>query len=66
VVYIGIALGKKVHSYFDVDRLKRLAPIQNGGVSASRIADVCRQYIDYRGEPGGFLLRHRIPKLQIA
>jgi hypothetical protein len=66
VVYIGIALGKKVHSYFDVDRLKRLAPIQNGGVSASRIADVCRQYIEYKGEPGGFSPRFRTPKLQIA
>jgi hypothetical protein len=66
VVYIGIALGKKVHSYFDVDQLKRLAPIQNGGVSASRIADVCRQYIEYKGKPGDFLPRYRIPKLQIA
>ena len=26
VVYVGMALGKKVHSYFDVNQLKKLAP----------------------------------------
>jgi hypothetical protein len=41
VVYVGLALGKKVHSYFDIDELKRLAPQQNGGVSALNIANVC-------------------------
>ena len=49
VVYIGIALGKKVHSYFDVNQLKKLAPVQNGGLSASLIADVCRSYIEFKG-----------------
>src|ERR1700744_6518813 len=34
VVYTGIALGKKVHSYFNIEDLKRLAPIQNKGTSA--------------------------------
>jgi hypothetical protein len=66
VVYIGIALGKKVHSYFDLDQLRKLAPIQNGGVSAFRIADVCRQYIEFEGRPAEFLRRYRLPKLQIA
>jgi len=66
VVYIGIALGKKVHSYFDVDMLKRLAPVQNGGKSAARIADICRQYIEFKGAPGEFLPKVRLPKLQIA
>ena len=42
VVFIGIALGKEVHSYFDLEQLYRLAPIQNKGSSASRIAEVCR------------------------
>jgi hypothetical protein len=42
VVYVGLALGKKVHSYFDLDELKRLAPIQNGGTSAANIAKICR------------------------
>ena len=42
VVYTGIALGKEVHSYFDVNMLKRLAPIQNGGTSGVHIAATCR------------------------
>lgn len=41
VVYTGIALGKEVHSYFDVTMLRRLAPIQNGGTSARHIAAAC-------------------------
>lgn len=45
VVYTGIALGKKVHSYFDVGMLTRLAPLQNGGTSAAAIAKICRQYL---------------------
>ena len=54
VVYTGIALGKKVHSWFDVDELKRLAPVQNGGISASKIAIVCRAYINHKGIPENF------------
>ena len=42
VVYVGLALGKKVHSYFDLEELKRLAPVQNGGTSAAKIAEICR------------------------
>lgn len=49
VVYTGIALGKKVHSYFDVENLKKLAPVQNGGRSAANIADLCRRYIEFKG-----------------
>jgi hypothetical protein len=48
VVYVGLALGKKVHSYFDLDELKRLAPVQNGGVSAIKIANICKGIL----EPG--------------
>jgi hypothetical protein len=44
--YVGLALGKEVHSYFDVEELARLCPIQNGSASARRIADVCRELID--------------------
>ncbi len=40
VVYVGLALGKEVHSYFNLDELKRLSPIQNGGKSAEAIARV--------------------------
>lgn len=45
VVYIGLALGKEVHSYFDIILLKRLMPIQNGGTSAKNIAEVCKTYL---------------------
>lgn len=40
VVYVGIALGKQVYSYFNIDRLKLLLPIQNGGLSAYNISRV--------------------------
>ena len=43
--YVGLALGKEVHSYFDVEELARLCPIQNGSTSAHRIAEVCRQLL---------------------
>lgn len=45
VVYTGIALGKEVHSYFDLEMLKQLAPMQNGGVSGQNIARVCRHIL---------------------
>lgn len=45
VVYWGMSLGKEVHSYFDLEMLKKLQPIQNNGTSAIRIADVCRNLI---------------------
>src|SRR5262249_36563821 len=34
LAFTGLALGKEVHSFFDVDELRRLLPIQNGGASA--------------------------------
>jgi len=55
VVYIGIALGKKVHSFFDVDELRRLAPVQNGGTSAVAIAGLCRRYVEFKGAKEEFL-----------
>lgn len=45
VVYVGLALGKEVHSYFDRKQLQRLLPIQNGGASAERIARLCQQLL---------------------
>lgn len=42
VVYVGLALGKECHSYYDVAQLRRMTPMQNGGTSAARIADICR------------------------
>ena len=65
VVYIGIALGKKVHSYFDVDELRRLAPVQNGGASAAAIAGLCRRYIEFKGSKEEFLRLARLAKFTI-
>jgi len=58
VVYVGIILGKKVHSFFDVAELRRLTPVQNGGTSAQRIAEICRRFIDYKGSGIEFLKQH--------
>lgn len=49
VVYVGIALGKPVHSEFPLDELRRMCPIQNGGTSAAAIAEECRDIL-HRGE----------------
>lgn len=49
VVYTGLALGKECYSYFDMDELHRLMPIQNGGTSGRNIAQVCRHVL--YGEP---------------
>ena len=43
--YVGLALGKEVHSYFDVEELRRLCPDQNGSTSALRIANICRELL---------------------
>lgn len=59
VVYVGLALGKPVHSYFDVDDLKRKQPWQNGGTAARRIADVCRNFSRFEGSGPAFLRQYR-------
>jgi hypothetical protein len=46
VAFWGLALGKEVHSYFDVEELKRLLPVQNGGASHRHIAAVCRRVLE--------------------
>jgi hypothetical protein len=43
-VFVGLALGKEVHSYFDLETLKRLLPIQSGR-AARDIAQVCREVL---------------------
>jgi hypothetical protein len=59
VVYVGIALGKKVHSWFDVEDLKRKVPIQNNGRSAQNIAGLCRQFIEFEGRGKEFLQQYQ-------
>jgi CDP-glycerol glycerophosphotransferase (TagB/SpsB family) len=46
VVYVGMALGKQVFSYFDVGILSNLMPVQNGGRSARNIATVCHGVLE--------------------
>jgi hypothetical protein len=48
VAYVGIILGKKVYSYFDLEELKKLAPFQNGGVSAKKIAASTIEYFNFQ------------------
>ena len=40
-VFVGLALAKEVHSYNDLDEVRRLLPLQNG-CAANNIAAVCR------------------------
>ncbi|GAP11955.1 hypothetical protein BECAL_03154 [Bellilinea caldifistulae] len=42
VIYTALALGKPVYAEVDVEQARRLLPLQNGGTSAEKIANVCR------------------------
>lgn len=42
--FVGLALGKEVHSYHDPSELRRLLPLQNGAAAAN-IAAVCRELL---------------------
>ncbi|HVY44291.1 MAG TPA: hypothetical protein VHB21_00370 [Minicystis sp.] len=44
LAHVGLALGKEVHSFFDLDELKRLVPLQNG-CAAKNIANVARELL---------------------
>lgn len=46
VVYVGLALGKKVYSDFNMEKLKKLIPEQNGGTSSANIAKICEYHIN--------------------
>jgi hypothetical protein len=58
VVYIGIALGKPVHSYFNIEVLKKQLPIQNEGTSAMQIAAIAREFVDFNGDGKQFLTQY--------
>lgn len=62
LVYVGIILGKKVHSYFDLNDLYRLVPKQNGGTSAQKIADICRGYMEFKGTGAQYLSQMNKPQ----
>ena len=66
VVYVGIALGKPVSSFFDVDELRRLTPVQNGGTSAETIARVCRDFLSFAGPHKEFIKSYRFEPVQVG
>jgi hypothetical protein len=43
--FVGLALGKEVHTNLNAKELLRLMPIQNGGASSQRIANICRRVL---------------------
>ena len=59
VVFVALALGKEVHSNFDLDEIRKLAPLQNGGMAATNIARVCRDLLALGAPP--IALRRRTP-----
>ena len=66
LVYVGIVLGKKVHSYFDLNELYRLVPQQNNATSARKIADICQGYMEFSGSGKDFLHQYKLAKKNIA
>ena len=58
VVYVGLILGKKVHSYFNLEMLKRLQPVQNNGTSAVNIAEIAKAFLEFEGEKEDFVKHH--------
>lgn len=47
---VALALDKELHSYFDLDHLERLRPLQNQ-CAAERIASVCRELVPPAATP---------------
>ena len=50
LVYVGLALGKECHSFFDIDQLRRLLPLQSRGTSARFIAAACERVLEEADE----------------
>ncbi len=44
-IFPALALGKEVYCDIDIQNIKRLTPIQNGGTSAKAIAEVARELL---------------------
>jgi hypothetical protein len=62
--FVGMALGKEVHSNYSSEELRRLLPVQNGGASARAIADVCRKLLE--GTQGHVVALPRRPRAELA
>ncbi len=41
--FVALALEKEIHTFLDVNELRHLMPIQNGGTSAQKIANIIRR-----------------------
>jgi hypothetical protein len=52
VAFIGLALKKEVHSYFRVSDLRKLVPVQNGGLSGRIIAALCKKLLNENRKVG--------------
>ncbi len=65
VVYVGLALGKEVHSEFDIEQLKQLIPIQNNGKSAYNISEIGKKLLMEHAETKIYKL-NKEPKLNMG
>ena len=54
VAFTGIALGKKVQSWFNINELVSLVPVQNDGISSKNIATICLMYLEHDKTLGKF------------
>jgi hypothetical protein len=61
-IYVGLAMGKECHSYFDMDELMRLTPLQNDGLSGWNIAQLVRRSIEGSAYVPPKAPRRRAPK----
>lgn len=66
VVYVAAALGKEVHSDLSQDELRRLLPLQNGGMSAANIAHECLKLFDAHAPFGASRVVHSAPALSVG
>lgn len=46
VVYTALALGKSIYANFDLELVRPLMPVQNGGTSARQIASACERLLE--------------------
>lgn len=46
VVFTGLALGKPIYANFDLELVRPLTPVQNGGGSAKQIAAACQRLLE--------------------
>lgn len=61
LVFVGLALDKECYSFWDIERLRRLCPIQNGATSAYSIAQICREVLGETPRQSGHAAGHAGP-----